>query len=78
MFSLDQPIYLISMKVNPMKTMSYASRNLETDATELLKFRICAAFGFVVLYVFLVANANAPDIRSGATGLNGTTAQAAR
>jgi hypothetical protein len=48
------PIHLISVKVNQMKTMSYASKNRETDTAELSKFRICVAFGVAVLYLLLV------------------------
>ncbi len=40
-----------------MKTMSYAIRNKKTDARELRKFRICAAFGVAVIYILLIVTA---------------------
>lgn len=61
-----------------MKIMSYVYENKEMDATELRKFKICAAFGAALLYLFLVVNAKAQDIRSGAIGLHPTAAQVAR
>lgn len=44
-------------EINQMKTISYASKNRETDASELRKFRICVAFGVAVLYLLLLVSA---------------------
>ncbi len=61
-----------------MKTMSCVSQNKETNEAELFKFRMCAAFGTALLYLFLVINARAQDLKVTTIGLNSAAAQVAR
>ena len=61
-----------------MKVMSHVSQSNETAESELLKFRIFAAFGTALLYLFLVINARAQDLKVITIGLSSTAAQVAR
>ncbi len=61
-----------------MKAMSHVSQNNETAESELFKLRIFAAFGTALLYLFLVINARAQDLKVITIGLNSTAAQVAR